>query len=96
MSTYDELLAHREALLIDLAASLGREDALKADLATRTTQLSQVTLRMRVLEAEKRELVTAGKQVFDFLYRVRHWEEGTPDLHDMKELLRSTLAMVKT
>lgn len=31
MNTHDELLKHRDALLIDLAASFDREDALQKD-----------------------------------------------------------------
>lgn len=37
-------------------------------------------------------LQTAAQQAFDFLGRVRIWEEGTPDLHDVKKDLRVALA----
>jgi hypothetical protein len=36
--------------------------------------------------------ITAMKQALEFLYRVRHWEEGKPDLHDMKEALRAAIS----
>jgi len=31
------------------------------------------------------------QQAQDFLYRVSHWEEGKPDLHDIKTALKEAL-----
>ena len=36
--------------------------------------------------------IAAMKQALEFLYRVRHWEEGKPDLHDTKEALRAAIS----
>jgi hypothetical protein len=35
--------------------------------------------------------IAAMKMALEFLYRVHHWKEGKPDLHDTKEALRAAI-----
>ena len=44
------------------------------------------------METEMSDLRKAAEQALAFLSRVRHWEEGQPDLHAIKVQLRAALA----
>jgi hypothetical protein len=44
------------------------------------------------LRAHQKDQLAALVAAEAFACRVRHWEEGKPDLHDIKSLLRDTIA----
>ena len=66
------------------AAVIAERDALKAELE-RKTQYGKEWMD-KYLDLRK-----AAQTLFEFLYRGCRWEEGKPDLHDVKEALRKEL-----